>query len=59
MSAGAVSLCIVGYSTVIDSYDGWPSLFNVVAASSCCCALVLVLTALPVAWLVHEAFRER
>jgi hypothetical protein len=56
---GAVALCVVGLSTVTANYDGITSWINVVALGTCCGAAALVLVALPVAWFVHEAFRDR
>jgi hypothetical protein len=56
---GAVTLCVVGLSAVIADYDGITSWINVFALGSCCGAAMLVLVALPGAWYVHQAFRDR
>jgi hypothetical protein len=55
---GAAALCLVGLSAVIADYDGITSWINVVAIGSCCAAVSLIMLALPLAWFMHEAFRD-
>jgi hypothetical protein len=56
---GAAALCGLGWWSVTENYDGFTSFINIVAIGSCCAAVLLLFMAAPIAWFVHETFRDQ
>lgn len=59
MFAAAAMLYRVGYSAIIEHYDGIVSMFNLTIIISWCSATVVLLATLPIGLLIYVALHDR